>query len=68
MNSVPKGAIVKTPQIKSGYLSSDKEYEVIATLGGSGFIIRDDNKKKTYCKLMGDGHLNGLDWELKQSK
>jgi hypothetical protein len=66
MNNPHKGDLIIAPQVENNYLTSGKEYRIEKVFIDDSFIIRDDNKKKLNCRLLSDGHLNGLDWEFKQ--
>lgn len=65
MSVLVKGDFVKTPKIESDYLTSDKSYEIKKVFSDKSFVILDDNGKKLYCQPINDGHLNGVDWILK---
>lgn len=65
MNSPQKGDVIIAPKVASDYLTSGKEYTIEKVFVDDSFIIRDDNKKKLNCRLVSDGHLDGLDWNLK---
>jgi hypothetical protein len=64
MSNPQKGDFVKAPQIESEYLTSFKEYRVLASNDQGSFIILDDNHDITHCQLLQDKHLDEKDWTL----
>jgi hypothetical protein len=64
MSNPQIGDFVKAPQIESEYLTSFKEYQVLASNGREGFVILDNNHDITHCQLLQDKHLGEKDWTL----
>lgn len=64
MSNPQIGDFVKAPQIESEYLTSFKEYKVLARNDQGGFVILDNNYDITHCQLLQDKHLDEKDWTL----
>jgi hypothetical protein len=70
MNKPPK--IVIAPKGCNSYLTKGKEYEVIRSydnpskINGYSFFITDNNKLDIYCLEKVCGHINELNWIVKE--
>ena len=59
-----KGESVKTPEIESEYLTPNKLYTVKKVFVDGAFLIKDDEGKNLFCRVLECGHLDGQDWIL----
>lgn len=63
--TLSKGDIVIAPQVENNYLTPQKEYRIKKVFVDNTFVIKDDNEKNLFCKLLNCGHLNGQNWIIK---
>jgi len=62
--NLKKGDSVKTPEIESEYLTPNKLYTVKKVFVDGSFLIKDDDGKNLFCRVLECGHLDGQDWIL----